>query len=71
MRKNDRLRWAFYICSKLGIDDPAHWLNSVPSGLVDQWIAYYVLDQEKYQTKKEGSPDAFKALASSKMRKSE
>jgi hypothetical protein len=74
MRKNDRLRWAFYICAQLGIDDPAHWLNSVPPALVDSWIAYYVLENEKIESitnKKKGSASAFQAMASSKLERTE
>ena len=34
------------ICNELGIDDPAAWMNSVPSSVVDQWIAYHSLEMD-------------------------
>ena len=43
---NHRLRWVFRICEKLGIDDPVHWMNSVSPSVVDQWIAFELVERE-------------------------
>ena len=53
---NHRLRWAFLVCQKLGIDDPIFWLNNTPHHVLDAWIAYeaYVADEEAKAYKNAG-----------------
>ena len=46
MKDNHRLCWAFRICEALGIDDPVHWMNSVSPSVLDQWIAYKMLEDD-------------------------
>jgi hypothetical protein len=56
---NHRLRWVFRICKELGIDDPVHWMNSVSPSVVDQWIAFELLERESGLPKPEAaSPEA-------------
>lgn len=37
----------FRLCKDLGIDDPFAWMNSVPSNIVDAWMAFYMLESKK------------------------
>jgi len=47
LRGNHRLFAAFSICSELGIDDPVHWFNSVKPAVVDWWIAFRTVRNER------------------------
>ena len=40
------MRWAFIVCQKLKIDDPIHWMNTVSPTLLDQWIAFEIVERE-------------------------
>ena len=73
LSRNHRLRWAFRVCEELGIDDPAHWMNSVSPTVLDGWIAYFTLKYEEEKaafekSQKGAQTDSLTALDS--MRKS-
>jgi len=59
------LRWAFIVCQKLKIDDPVHWMNAVSPTLLDQWIAFEIVQRESGEsTEMEDVEDAREALNS-------
>ena len=43
------------ICQRLGIDDPVHWMNAISPSVLDQWIAYELLEREDKTPKAESS----------------
>ena len=56
-KSNHRLRWAFRICKELGIDDPVHWMNFVSPSILDQWIAFSIIENEVVKEEdKESTP---------------
>lgn len=44
------MRWAFIVCQKLKIDDPVHWMNAVSPTLLDQWIAFEIVQKDTGET---------------------
>ena len=44
------MRWAFIVCQKLKIDDPVHWMNAVSPTLLDQWIAFEIVQRDTGET---------------------
>jgi len=65
VKRNHRLRWAFIVCQKLKIDDPVHWMNAVSPTLLDQWIAFEIVQRESGEsTEMEDVEDAREALNS-------
>ena len=50
------MQWCFRICARLGIDDPIHWMQCVPSKVVDQWIAYLLIEAEQKQAAAAADP---------------
>lgn len=45
--------WAFRICEKLNIDDPVLWMDNIDPRVLDRWIAYMVVKNDKRQGKGE------------------
>ena len=49
----------FSICQELGIDDPIHWMNNTSRIVIDWWIGFMSLKNEReldaYSDKSSGS----------------
>lgn len=35
------------LCKELGIDDPAFWMDTVSAKVIDQWLAWHIVDSER------------------------
>jgi hypothetical protein len=55
LERNPRLDAVFSICKELCIDDPIHWMNNTSPLVVDWWIAYLMLKNEREEAVHSGS----------------
>ena len=47
MDANPRLFSVFSICQELGIDDPIHWMNNTSRIVIDWWVGFMSLKNER------------------------
>jgi hypothetical protein len=55
IRANPRLESVFSICEALGIDDAICWMNTVQPIVIDWWIAYFSVKNDREREAYEGS----------------
>ena len=59
LERNPRLDSVFSICKELCIDDPIYWMNNTSNMVVDWWIAYFMLKNERETAAYEESSGSF------------
>ena len=57
LEDNSRLDFVFSLCEDLKIDDPVAWMNSTKPVVVDWWIAYRILKNERQNAAEDSSEE--------------
>ena len=59
------MTFVFKFCRDMRIDDPVEYLNRVPSEIIDQWMAFYIVEADslKNQSGMMSPDEANKRLA--------